>query len=34
VTLDENRALVRGFIDEIFVQGRPESVDELLNRDW
>jgi hypothetical protein len=34
VTLDENRALVRRFIDEIFVQGRPESVDEFLNRDW
>jgi steroid delta-isomerase-like uncharacterized protein len=30
VTLDENKALVRRFIDQIFVQGRPEAVDELL----
>jgi steroid delta-isomerase-like uncharacterized protein len=34
VTLDENRALVRRFIDEIFVQGRHESVDELLADDF
>jgi steroid delta-isomerase-like uncharacterized protein len=34
VTLDENRALVRRFIDEIFVQGRPESVDELVADDF
>lgn len=30
MTLDENKALVRRFIDQIFVQGRPEAVDELL----
>jgi steroid delta-isomerase-like uncharacterized protein len=30
VTLNENKALVRRFIDQIFVQGRPEAVDELL----
>ena len=30
MSLDDNKALVRRFIDEIFVQGRPESVDELL----
>jgi steroid delta-isomerase-like uncharacterized protein len=34
VTLDENRALVRRFIDEIFVQGRPEAVDALLADDF
>jgi steroid delta-isomerase-like uncharacterized protein len=34
VSLDDNKALVRRFIDEIFVQGRPESVDELLTDDF
>jgi steroid delta-isomerase-like uncharacterized protein len=31
MTIDENKAIVRRFVDEIFVQGRPESVDELLD---
>ena len=30
MTVDENKALVRRFIDEIFVQGRVDAVDELL----
>jgi steroid delta-isomerase-like uncharacterized protein len=34
VSLDDNKALVRRFIDEIFVQGRPESVDALLSDDF
>ncbi len=34
MSLDDNKALVRRFIDEIFVQGRPESVDELLADDF
>lgn len=34
MTLDENKALVRRFIDEIFVQGRAEAVDELLADDF
>jgi steroid delta-isomerase-like uncharacterized protein len=34
VTLEENKALVRRFIDEIFVQGRPAAVDELLADDF
>ena len=29
MTIDENKALVRRFIKEIFEQGRPEAVDEL-----
>jgi steroid delta-isomerase-like uncharacterized protein len=34
LNLDDNKALVRRFIDEIFVQGRPESVDQLLTDDF
>jgi steroid delta-isomerase-like uncharacterized protein len=34
LNLDDNKALVRRFIDEIFVQGRLESVDELLTDDF
>jgi steroid delta-isomerase-like uncharacterized protein len=34
VTLDENKALARRFIDEIFVRGRPEAVDELFADDF
>ena len=34
MSLDDNKALVRRFIDEIFVQGRPEAVDELLADDF
>ena len=30
MSIDENNALARRFIDEIFLEGRPESVDELL----
>ena len=31
---DENKALVRRFVDEIFVKGRNEAVDELLADDF
>jgi steroid delta-isomerase-like uncharacterized protein len=34
MTIDANKALVRRFIDEIFVRGRPEAVDELLADDF
>jgi steroid delta-isomerase-like uncharacterized protein len=34
MTVDENKALVRRFVDEIFVKGRPEAVDELLTDDF
>jgi len=34
VSIDDNKALVRRFIDEIFVQGRTEAVDELLANDF
>jgi steroid delta-isomerase-like uncharacterized protein len=34
MTVDENKALVRRFIDEIFVQGRVDAVDELLADDF
>ncbi len=34
MTIDDNKALVRRFIDEIFVHGRTESVDELLADDF
>jgi steroid delta-isomerase-like uncharacterized protein len=34
MTIEENKALVRRFVDEIFVQGRPEAVDELLADDF
>jgi steroid delta-isomerase-like uncharacterized protein len=33
-TIDDNKALVRRFIDEIFVQGRKDAVDELLADDF
>ena len=33
-TIDDNKAIVRRFVDEIFVQGRPETVDELLADDF
>ncbi len=33
-TIDDNKAIVRRFIDEIFVQGRTETVDELLANDF
>jgi steroid delta-isomerase-like uncharacterized protein len=32
--IEDNKALVRRFVDEIFVQGRPEAVDELLTDDF
>jgi steroid delta-isomerase-like uncharacterized protein len=31
---DANKAVVRRFIDEVFVQGRPESVDQLVAPDF
>lgn len=34
MSIDDNKAIVRRFIDEIFVGGRPESVDELLADDF
>jgi steroid delta-isomerase-like uncharacterized protein len=34
VSTDQNKALVRRFIDEIFVQGRTATVDELLADDF
>jgi steroid delta-isomerase-like uncharacterized protein len=34
MTPEENKAVVRRFIDEIFVQGRKETVDELLADDF
>jgi steroid delta-isomerase-like uncharacterized protein len=34
VSLDENKAIVRRFVDEIFVQGRRETIDELLADDF
>ena len=34
MAIDENKALARRFIDGIFVQGRPEAVDELLADDF
>ena len=34
MTIDANKALVRRFIDEIFVHGHPDAVDELLADDF
>ena len=34
MTTDDNSAIVRRFVDEIFVQGRREAVDELLSEDF
>jgi steroid delta-isomerase-like uncharacterized protein len=34
MTIDENKALVRRFISEVFEQARPESVDELCADDF
>jgi len=34
MTTDENKAIVRRFIDEIFIGGRYETVDELLADDF
>jgi len=34
MTTTDNKALVRRFIDQIFVQGRRDSVDELLADDF
>ena len=34
MSLEANKALVRRFIAEIFVRGRPEAVDELLADDF
>src|SRR4030081_2926408 len=32
--MDDNKALVRRFIDEVFLQGRAEAVEELLADDF
>lgn len=34
MSIDENKAIVRRFIDEVFVQGRTATVDELLADDF
>lgn len=34
MTTDQNKAIARRFIDEIFVQGRKDTVDELLSDDF
>jgi steroid delta-isomerase-like uncharacterized protein len=34
MTIDTNKAIVRRFIDEVFVQWRPETIDELLADDF
>ena len=34
MTIEENKALVRRFIDDIFVGGKTEAVDELLTDDF
>jgi steroid delta-isomerase-like uncharacterized protein len=34
MTIEQNKALVRRFIDEVFVQGRKDTVDELLADDF
>jgi steroid delta-isomerase-like uncharacterized protein len=34
MTIEENKALVRRVIDEVFVHGRFDSVDELLSDDF
>src|SRR5215213_3192566 len=34
MTQDDNKAIVRRFVDEIFVGGRHETVDELLADDF
>ncbi len=34
MTIDDNKAIVRRFIDEIFVQGNKTTVDELLADDF
>ena len=33
-TIEDNKALVRRFIDEIFLQGKPDAVEELLADDF
>ena len=34
MSLDENKALARRFVQEIFLEGRDESVEELLSDDF
>ena len=34
MSIEANKAIVRRFVDEIFVQGRKETVDELLAEDF
>lgn len=34
MSIDENKALARRFIDEILLEGRSEAVDKLLSDDF
>lgn len=34
MSIEDNKTLVRRFVDEVFVAGRPESADELLAPDF
>ena len=34
MTIEANKAIVRRFIDEVFVAGRPDAVDELVAPDF
>jgi predicted ester cyclase len=34
MTIEENKALVRRFVTEIFEQGRPEAIDQLCTDDF
>ncbi len=34
MSVNDNKAVVRRFIEEVFVAGRPEAVDELLTDDF
>jgi steroid delta-isomerase-like uncharacterized protein len=34
VTIEQNKALARRFIDEVFLKGSPEAVDALLTEDF
>ena len=34
MTIEANKAIVRRFVEEIFVQGRADAVDELLDDDF
>jgi steroid delta-isomerase-like uncharacterized protein len=34
MSIEENKAVVRRFVREVFVEGRPEAVDELVAEDF